>query len=723
MATTKNTVPFDFESLYTGLQTKFEDKGYDTAEGSNTSQLITAMAYLTSMLNTNTAVNINETLLPLATKRDNALHDARVLGYETAHKQSYRYRLSLTLTAGSHTIPKYTQFTAGSKTYYYMGTQISLVDVDEGYQISLDVKEGTLHKFSDNSDSLITTTTNITDDSGDSIPQYYVDIPFVDVEENGLEVFLTYYDEYGSLFTRQEWKKSSQFMIDSDSTLNNEFVRLDNIDFKTPRIYFSLAGVGYGIRVGTIVEINALLSSGTLGAVESIVDPLVFVHALPNIVVAGAELIKQGTDDESIASIQANAPMFHNSANRAVTTKDYVSISNRHSSVNTSIVWGGDEEYPKSPGHIWFTFTPTTVVRSFTNDEFKTTFDLDNPIDLTNWFIENSEIRSFEYTSTGQLISPGVWDVLDDYKVPTLEFHNRHPIYLDFEYNFQILKYNITTSTADIHQDIFNVVDNAFTGTDDSINIEAFNTEYFHSSIMKRIDQNLTDITGINNTIKTSLLLTEKNVSAENTIQSYRDIFIPLSVPFETYFNTNGELISSVLPSIDTTDFIVESNLDIFTDWSGVTGDVSNDIIITAPIKADVGGVITNVGVYYIFNSYRKYILIQLYVDAAGYGDESAASQPEHTEPKSYLTTTEGFYDFTIDDYYITTEGYALVSQTEVNSITGTIARTITSELYTDSVLLLSMFDTHRYLNLNYASANFKVFKNIIPRLKTVSFQ
>lgn len=726
MAITTETVPFDFDSLYEGLKTKFEDKGYDIAEGSNTSQLITAMAYLTSMLNMNTAVNINETLLPLATKRDNALQDARVLGYETAHKQSYKYRLTLELEAGNHTIPKYTEFSADGKTFYYMGSQIDLSGVPAGYEIQMDVKEGTLNTFTNNPDTLIVTTGTITDADGNSIPQYYIDVPFIDVEEDGLEVFLTYYDEFGTLYTKEEWKKSKKFMIDKDTTLNKEYIRLDNIDFKTPRIYFTLSGVGVGIRTGTIVEINALVSSGTEGGVTDISDPTVFSHSIPAAVVADAELILQGTDEEAIASIQQNAPLFYNSANRAVTQNDYLSICNRHQSVDTSMIWGGDDEFPRSPGHIWFSFTPSTKTRTYSNNEFKTEFTLDTPLDLTNWFVENSEIRSFEYTSDGQLINPGAWDVLDDYKIPTLRFHNRHPIYLDFDYDFQILKYNIKTSKADIHQEIFDIVDNSFTGTDDSIHLEKFEQEYFHSSVMKRIDQNLTDITGFNNSVNTRLLITKKNVSAENQVSTYRDIYIPLAVPYETYFNNSGELLSDILPSIDTTAFATDGNgdpVDIYTDWSTVTGNVQEEDVISATVKADINGTVTDVGTYYLFNSYKKYIVVQIYVDAAGYNDDGTYAQPAYTEPKSYLTTTEGFYLNTANSYYITTEGYAVVSQTEVNSITGPIARQIDPTLYTNSVIKMTMFENPVYLNLDYESANFKVFKNIIPRLHSMTFE
>lgn len=66
----KQTIPFTFEEIYKDLEKEFAKLGYDTPfEGSNTAQIITAMAYTISNLNLNTAVNINENLLTLARKR------------------------------------------------------------------------------------------------------------------------------------------------------------------------------------------------------------------------------------------------------------------------------------------------------------------------------------------------------------------------------------------------------------------------------------------------------------------------------------------------------------------------------------------------------------------------------------------------------------------------------------------------------------------------------
>ena len=104
------TIPFDFDDNYAAVKQKFADYGYDTQEGSNTMQLSIAMSYLVSMLNANTAVNINEMLLPLARKRKMVLQDARLLGYESRHIMSYKYNLTLEFGEGLHEISKYEKF-------------------------------------------------------------------------------------------------------------------------------------------------------------------------------------------------------------------------------------------------------------------------------------------------------------------------------------------------------------------------------------------------------------------------------------------------------------------------------------------------------------------------------------------------------------------------------------------------------------------------------------
>ena len=77
----------------------------------------------------------------------------------------------------------------------------------------------------------------------------------------------------------------------------------------------------------------------------------------------------------------------------------------------------------------------------------------------------------------------------------------------------------------------------------------------------------------------THIILNQNTVLNENEKQNCRDIYIPLSVPYENYFDDNGKLMYDQLPSIDTKNFMryIDGNAhydaDIFTDWSFVDKD------------------------------------------------------------------------------------------------------------------------------------------------------
>ena len=579
---TKQTIPFSFDDIYAKVQAKFVENGYDTQEGSNTMQLVTAMSYLVSMLNTNTAVNINENLLTLARKRNNILQDARLLGYEPGNKVSYQYELELTLPAGDFILPKYSEFISGDKKYYYLGEIITLMNVNAGYKLNILVKEGVLIKSSeDNALSIIIeefTENNITKN------QYFVDIPYTDVEDSGIEAFLTYYDDNGVLFNKEQWKEIETFTVDSDTILNKQFYRLNIIDYNTPRIYFKLPNTGHNLRLGTKIEMNILKSSGVDGAITAELSSTL------NCDITSTILKIQGTAEESDSSIKQNAPLFWNSANRAVTKNDYTSICERLTLIDKSYIWDGNNEYPKVPGKIWFSFIPGTYTREFLRDAYKTVFELNLLSDEANWFLEDAEITE-------------VFDYLDVYKIPTLEFLHRHPIFFDFEFNIEVLKYNITSSESSQNEMIFNII-NDFFGTNTLYKLENFNTEFFRSNLIKKIDTQITDITGVNVEIINNITLYNKYIINENLSKK---ILLPLGLPYDNIYDLNGDLITANLPDISTIDFFTGKNLTV--DWTGLTGNESEIQVLEANIKLDTD----IIGKFIIFNS--KYILIQIDID------------------------------------------------------------------------------------------------------------
>lgn len=600
MATIKETIPFNYDEIYTAVQDKFVAKGYDIQEGSNTMQLVSAMSYLVSMLNANTAININETLLTLARKRNNILQDSRILGYEPGNKVSYQYKLKLLFTPNkndqdeyistSFGIPKYSVFTANSKNYYYMGDIIRIQNVIEPYEIEIDVKEGTLIKSSENESLNITIGTIVED--GLSKNQYYIDIPFSNVEDDGIDCSVNYYDINGIEIT-ETWTKFQRFEVDSDTYLDKQFFRLNVIEYNLPRIYLKLPNSNNNLRIGTKVNLNVLLTSGSSGSMIEMPKPI-FTDEFYNCEVKEYILKLEGTEEETNESIRYNAPLFYNSANRAVTKNDYISICNRFTFINKTCVWDGNDEYPTREGIIWFSFIPQTVTRRFDSDVYRSVFNLYNPFDKVNWFMEEIEING---------TTESIFNRLEHYKIPTLKFLHRHPIYFDFNFTVEILKYNIALSETKQNTNIFNVIDNYFY-LSDSYNetIENFDREFFLSNLIKRIDTTLTDLSGVNISLSTSVQLSTKYIYDEGF---GKKISIPLGLPYVKLFDNSGDIIIGNLPNIETVNFFGTD--DLILDYSSLTGNESNSQIINIPIllkQTDENEVVTltNIGTYKLFN-------------------------------------------------------------------------------------------------------------------------
>lgn len=863
MATNKTiqTVPFNFDELYTELKEKFNTYGYDVAEGSNVSMLNTSMAYMTSMLNANTAVNINENILAYAQKRENVLQDARTLGYEIKHIMSYVYDITINVPAGRVIIPKFTSFSSNGHTYYYTGPDI-LVNYDVDTELTLRAKEGTLHKYTDEPEVLETTLKSSL--SGTS--HYYIDIPYTNVEHEGIEVYVSYYDDYDEYHDHDKWSRSTQTILEQDTNFAGTYLRIDNIDYGTPRIYFKYAGSGSNLSAGTTIDINVIISNGPDGEIDASAITCDKGYTITNV-----ELIQTGQDAESVSSIKANAPKVYNSANRLVVSNDYEGACKRDTRISDACVWGGEKEFPVSPGHVWFSFLKSNSKNTFTpsddtnmyyiRDDFENNWDYVNQDESTenartfyeNFYLQNTEIQS----GTDENVK-GIWDTLTDLRIPTLEYHHRNPIFCLFDYDFSILKYSMSDDMAETHQTIFDIVKNAFIGQNDSLDLEQYNVEYFDASIVKRIDAKITDISGFKHNLSNKLVLNTKTLAAEQLNPDLRDIYIPLGMPYENIFDENGFLNTALLPNIDTENFITytsETGANLYVDWCAIEAEQAKGMpqstykLIVAPIKCNLSdteqvleaqeikdrsfvmkfriypddctaetltydrttvtlnqdgvetiltygadergytlgkephtiivssditvasgdkvtvSAIQTCGYYYIFNSLKQEILVHLFVDGSvsGFDDYTRSSisgitakasyiytlddyylytddnyyvyteapiddntthiDPASIVPKSYIYSSDGSYFYTVDDYYLTTAGYALYDPNKVDTYTGSVVRKVTEGLYYNSPLKSDLFYRNRFLNVKYASNNFKLLRNVIPMLHSVTFK
>lgn len=667
------TIPFNFDDLYSNAKELLKQTGFDVNEGSNTSQLCAIMAYIASCLNSNTSFNINETLLPFATKRKNILQDARVLGYEPVHKLSYVYTAEITLSDkfigfGTLTIPKLSYITANGlkyylwdytkdvvvnlgsivvddntlnpdlistkqdelkvldfndidsySTFYYFSNNVPVLQIPKAKlksawnlaknsfekTFSLRVTEGNVFKYySDENENALKRTLRTVQEGENTVVYQYIDIPYTDIEDNGIQCFVDYYDEEGNLNNDVPFTRTEDYFFEDDgnSVLNNHFLRLDDIEMNTPRVYFQYAGMGKGLPSDSVVKFNVLESSGsngsTNGAKGTLTGPdgevLGDTRNWRSDVLAESSITmsleRTGRDSESNESIKASASRTFNSSRRLITNLDFQSACSRHPGVKESSVWGGEDEFPRAPGHVWFSLLkPSDSGFSETNSgDCYIRENTELPVSEVDFF-NDYETRK-EYYSKNYLTSDFVNnDVLKSLKnkfVPGITFHHRQPLFLDFYYKIKLLKYDMRQDEKSFHSLMFKVLDNCFRGND--LTLEKFNTEYFNTNIIKRLDYAISDKCGFESSLETKLVLNERTLVTENWDRRYKDIYVPLCVPFETYFDSFGFLDYTRLPNIDTENFVkfsfetVVKNKtktfdllkgDLFTDWSYIQED------------------------------------------------------------------------------------------------------------------------------------------------------
>ena len=195
-------------------------------------------------------------------------------------------------------------------------------------------------------------------------------------------------------------------------------------------------------------------------------------------------------------------------------------------------------------------------------------------------------------------------------------------------------------------------------------------------------------------------------------------------------------------------------------------------------------------GYYYLFNTFKKEILVHLFVNGDYEGfkeasnglrynkyyetyldelssvwninenkiyDDTNFADITYSTPKAYLFTSDKKFitadedasgieaenvttDVTsgtiIDNYtpangkantrYLTTEGYiidVLKDTLDMDYYTGEIVRNYSEKMYLYTPLTVDLFRQNVYLNLKYPSLNFKVLRNVVPRLNNVKFK
>ena len=632
----KETLPFSFDEIYQNIKQRFADKGYDSPyDGSDISMLITSMTYLTSMLNANTAININENILTLAQKRPNVIQDARMLGYESFKKVSFVYDITLVFDCGTDsngnliksklfTIPKYSAFLSNSKKYYYLGSDIE-VQKSTGDKLTIPVKEGTLFSYPVDNNSILPSVTYSENLKQVIANQQYLDIPYKNIERDGIEVFVTYYTSSGIKTVKEPFYKSESLLLDKTDNMNKKFIRIDNDEMGTPVIYFVLSGVGFNVPKGAIVEFVVLQSSGPDGVMTS--NPS---SPLKGIKVSNFSLKIKGSLEESNKSIKSNAPLLYNTASRCVIANDYEVVCKTHPACKEAIVFGGEDEHPQVLGNLFFCLTPSKAKRDFTNDSENTLYNLNDLENLDNNYLLDDDIISTQVDKYGHITDAGVIDIVRHLNLPSLQYNIRNPLYIIMNFNIKIVRYAISTPKKDIRNTIFKIL------SDYIETLEKPETEFFKSNIIKLMDEYLTNASGLELDVNFQIMLTLKNITYEDiegacdntdpTKNPYLNnplyekpkehaIYMYFSIPFEGIYNEDGSLDISRLPNISCENFEKEGKT-LRVDFTSNTSTPSDSNILDKNKKSIKFNVLSGndiVGKYFIYNDLNPYIKIKIY--------------------------------------------------------------------------------------------------------------
>jgi len=513
--------------------------------------------------------------------------------------------------------------------------------------IEIVVKEGELRRYSDVDDlsePLYPNQTFIINNDMEDSGYFMIDADTI--ENNGIEMFVTRTIDDGSLVTDEVWTKRELLLPEKKLEEDKTFIILSDLNYENyVNIYTRYAGTGTALGLGSTIKLNMIYSSGSNGFTNDIIEPIDntdFIGTMydedlniPNIVYI------EGSDKESTQDIKDNALLFNNTASRAVTKNDYLTIVNSQPFIGDTEIWGGEDIVPTPvPGHIYITAIPTSKPSDFVliNNEYiltSTNTDLFYP----TYYQITGKDSYIDYDASTE--AEVLFNIIDKYKVMTLQLDYVKTIYLDFKLDIRILKKTFFKSTEEINDEMFNKIKDYF-----YTNIETYNSNFFNSTTTKYIDSVLGDDFGFEMNVDFSVELFDyiddpdrgvftnysMNYLDDTPYNGYKDTFVfemPISLPLDGLFEDNiieldgsityGNLIYENLTNINTNDFLkVNDRIYVGGLETSNYNPISNSSYIKLPIMytENRNSIVEEfvVGEYNIYPK-KKIIILKIFVD------------------------------------------------------------------------------------------------------------
>jgi len=605
----------------------------------------------------------------------------------------------------------------GEVTYsaFDKNTVFSLIkDVQEKKTIELIVQEGTVSKYTDFQDGDVEFPKYNKASSPKILKDQFILIDSKDVEDNGVEMFVTRTLPNGDIEENKLWTKRDFLIAEKSQGEDATYVVLQDLDFpEYLKVYSRYAGSGTKYESNMYFRFNILRSSGALGNTESLITPefdsfeaVQFsdgINVVTNVI---------GADEEGDEEIREFAPLFNNTANRAVTKNDYVTICNKQSFVEKAQIWGGEEQVPqKELGHVFFSITPNSR---------KTGFSVKNANEFT---LNNSNEREYFYLPESQISGDeknSLFNILNGYKVITIQLKHKNPVYIDYSIKLNLLNRNRGETITESNIKVFNVIKEYFNGS-----IEVFDSTFFNSTMIKYIDKEVRDTVGFDMSVTVNASFNKDNFNVIHTNglpNGVLDYEIFFGLPTESLFtpliyNEKGE-IEQVGDFRQELVYNLSAN-DCFTNGDKIFLDFDNKIgfnyVGNQTSVVDSNSVIIKIPVMYTFirddaQGMQDGELVQLpaYEDTVKIGDYIIYVNEAIVSFKIYTSTQDNFKE--VKEY--------------IQDGTG-IDKPVFKSYANDTGIQpipTNMLETTRILNINAKNDNINLKRTSFARLKSVVF-
>jgi hypothetical protein len=340
----------DFQGIKTNFksylqaQDQFRDYNF---EGSGLNVLLDLLAYNTYYNSFYLNMVAAESFLATAQKRNSVVNLAKSLNYTprsvTSASISGTATLTVTGSPTSITIPAYTSFTGtvDGKAFNFLNTSSVIVAPTSGvYSATMSLKGGRYinRRYSVN--------------LNDSDQRFLIPNKDVDTSTLTVSVLNSSVDSTTRTFSKVE------SLVEVASTTRVYYI--EEVEDGQFEIKFGDGVFGVALDAGNIVIFEYLVSNGSSA---NDIESLTYTDAINNvtsITFVASDPAAGGSDRETVNQIKFNAPKAYEAQNRVVTADDYKTLMLQQATVDSCVVWGGEDNDPPTFGKVFIAVKPTT---------------------------------------------------------------------------------------------------------------------------------------------------------------------------------------------------------------------------------------------------------------------------------------------------------------------------------------------------------------------------